>query len=87
MHSKSYTIKPAGGATPEAPSSFISNSNSAVMWETSLAGDLRPRRRFLDESHLRLTNVTWQSSVQGNWPPSKPKKYSLKLIKTVKILI
>lgn len=62
----------AVGATPEASSSLISTSNSAVMWETSLAGDLRPRRRFFDESHLRLTNVTWQSSVQGNWPASKP---------------
>lgn len=43
------------------------------MWETSLEGDLRPRRRFFDESHLRLTKVTWQSSVQGNWPPSREK--------------
>lgn len=60
--------------TPEASSSFISISNSAVMWETSLAGDLRPRRRFFDESHLRLTKVTWQSSVQGNWPPAKVQK-------------
>lgn len=44
--------------TPEASSSFISISNSAVMRETSFDGDLRPLRRFFDESHLRLTNVT-----------------------------
>ena len=56
---------------PEASSSFISISNSAVMWDTSFEGDLRPRRRFLDESHLRLTNVTWQLSVHGNWPPER----------------
>lgn len=66
--------KTENNTAPEASSSFISISNSAVMWETSLVGDLRPRRRFFDESHLRLTKVTWQSSVQGNWPPSRCKK-------------
>lgn len=43
---------------PEASSSFISISNSAVMRETSFEGDLRPLRRLFEESHLRLTNVT-----------------------------
>lgn len=47
------------------------------MWETSFEGDLRPRRRFLDESHLRLTKVTWQLSVQGNWPPSRYRNRSV----------
>ena len=60
--------------TPDVSSSFISISNSAVMWDTCLVGDLRPRLRFFDESHLRLTKVTWQSLVQGNWAPSKPRR-------------
>lgn len=51
---------------PETSSDFISTSNSAVIWDTSFDGDLRPRRFFLEESHLRFTNVTWQLSVQGN---------------------
>lgn len=62
------------GNSPDVSSSFISISNSAVMWDTSLVGDLRPRLRFFEESHLRLTKVTWQSSVQGNWAPSKPRR-------------
>lgn len=50
---------------PEASSIFVSTSNSAVMWVTSLDGDFRPRRLFLEESHLRVTKVTWQFSGQG----------------------
>lgn len=50
---------------PEASSIFVSISNSAVMCDTSLDGDLRPRRLFLEESHLRVTKVTWQWSGQG----------------------
>lgn len=50
---------------PEASSTFVSTSNSAVMWVTSLDGDFRPRRLFLEESHLRVTKVRWQFSGQG----------------------
>ena len=50
---------------PEASSTFVSTSNSAVMWVTSLDGDFRPRRLFLEESHLRVTKVMWQFSGQG----------------------
>lgn len=46
----------------EASSIFASTSNSAVMWVTSLDGDFRPRRLFLEESHLTVTKVTWQFS-------------------------
>ena len=49
---------------PEASSVFASTSNSAVMWVTSLDGDFRPRRLFLEESHLKFTKVTWQFSGQ-----------------------
>lgn len=50
---------------PEASSILVSTSNSAVMWVTSLDGDFRPRRLFLEESHLRVTKVRWQFSGQG----------------------
>lgn len=56
---------PRGTPHPPEASSFVSTSNSAVMWVTSLDGDFRPRRLFLEESHLRVTKVTWLFSGQG----------------------
>lgn len=55
---------------PVISSGLISASNSSVMRVTSLLGELRARRPFpfLDESHLRLTKVTWQSE-HGAEPP------------------
>lgn len=50
---------------PEASSIFVSTSNSAVIWVTSFDGDFRPRRLFLEESHLKVTKVKWQFSEQG----------------------
>lgn len=64
----SWRLSAPGEGTPhppEASSTFVSTSNSAVMWVTSLDGDFRPRRLFLEESHLRVTKVMWQFSGQG----------------------
>lgn len=57
---------------PVISSGLISASNSNVMRVTSLLGELRARRPlpFLEESHFRFTNVTWQSE-QGAAPPSR----------------
>lgn len=67
-------------AWPVVSPGLTSASSSKVMRVTSLLEGLRARRplAFLEESHLRLTNVTKQL-LQG-WPPPADTFYSWKVV-------